>query len=341
MKKILSMVAIMTLGVVNVNALTPVSTPVNNTAKLNYTVGSVAQSEVTSNQDTFLVDRLIDVQVVNNDPSKTIPVTPGATVQTLTFTIANQGNDAEDYDVLYEDVAAGVDQYNPTNCKVDVGAGYVAFPTTVNIGAEGSQVVTVQCDIPSLPNVSDGDDASIILKALIKNRTNDTNAVDVAGTVQNVMADAAGTASGDAINDGAHSDTATYHVVSADLTIDKKSCIVSDPINDAASGTTTVHRIPGAIIRYEFEVKNNGSADATAVAITDVITSEYGTSATNIEVRPVVCPGIDAGTGKCNAKTGSAEGNTHTGAGTSNITVNFATVATGTTECGFVEVTIQ
>ena len=51
----------------------------------------------------------------------------------------------------------------------------------------------------------------------------------------------------------------------ANVTIDKSSNIVSDPVN----GTTNAKFIPGAIVRYCILATNNGSATTTAIAITD------------------------------------------------------------------------
>lgn len=51
----------------------------------------------------------------------------------------------------------------------------------------------------------------------------------------------------------------------ANVTIDKSSSIVSDPVN----GTTNAKFIPGAIVRYCILATNNGSATTTAIAITD------------------------------------------------------------------------
>src|SRR3569832_1520524 len=84
--------------------------------------------------------------------------------------------------------------------------------------------------------LSYGDIASYHLKATAKASvgsalSDDSGSADVAGTVQNVFADASGTAPGDAANDKVHSDFADYKVAAATLTVSKSSTVVSDPIS--------------------------------------------------------------------------------------------------------------
>jgi uncharacterized repeat protein (TIGR01451 family) len=352
MRKILIAALGMLLGSSGAWALTQAGEQIKNTVQLTYTVGAAGnvQTPVDADDgDGFIVDRKIDIQVVENDINKTVDVSPNQQDVDLTFIIANQGNDEETYELTMENLVAPDDDFSPSAaCLIDIGDGngYVAFSPTITIAKETNATVKVQCDIPNTPTVRDDYNATIRLIATANNLHNRPNQCehsdpDTLGTVatdaQNVCADLIGTG-GDLNHDGIHSDNGTYHVKSADLTATKSSCVVSDPVN----GTSNPKRIPGAVIRYEIEIKNNGSAEAKDVQVTDPIKAQFGTSAANLDIRTAACPGTDAGTHACAAKTGASEANANTsGAGTNSVTLDYNTVAAGSTECGFIEVTIE
>jgi uncharacterized repeat protein (TIGR01451 family) len=58
--------------------------------------------------------------------------------------------------------------------------------------------------------------------------------------------------------------------VTATLAVTKTSTVISDPFNL----TNSPKRIPGAVVEYCITVQNNGSADATSVVLTDVLTTQ-------------------------------------------------------------------
>lgn len=97
--------------------------------------------------------------------------------------------------------------------------------------------------------------------------TDDAGAADVAGTIQNVFADAAGTSATDGVEDGKHSADDAYRVGTATITVSKQSLVYWDPINELA----TPKAIPGAVVLYCITVKNEGGTAATDVTISDVI----------------------------------------------------------------------
>src|SRR5262245_36080146 len=68
---------------------TTAGTDITNSATVNYSVGLVPQTAVTSNTATFKVDHKVDFSVTSNGVTNT---NPGALDQGLSFTVANEGN---------------------------------------------------------------------------------------------------------------------------------------------------------------------------------------------------------------------------------------------------------
>lgn len=359
MKKILIMASVMSFGVIAVNAAgTDYGTNIANSATLSYSVGGVAQTTVPSNTDTFVVDRKVDVEVATTD-AVNVEVVPGDNIapqdnnKALTFTVTNSSNGAQSYILDVSNLATGTatigaggtDNIDFTGdfkvCTDATCTGGNIAGTEIAFTEDQAITYYVFADIPT--NTANDSRASIALTATAVNTgtttpmTDDSGSADDAATVQVVFAEAAGTA-GDAQYDGKHSALSAYEVVSATLTVVKSSCVLSDPVNAG----TNPKRIPGAVIRYAIQIANTGSAAATNVSLADTIAAQYGTSAANLEVRTAACAGINAGTNACAARAGTVEpvGNT-AGAGTNSVTLDYATVAAGTTECGYIEVTIQ
>ena len=334
MKKILVIASTMLFGLIGANAaMTAPGVSINNTATLSYDVGGVNQTDVNASDAGFVVDRKVDVEVANTDPAKTVDVTPAAADQELHFTIANKGNDTEEYTLSYADLTAPDDQYNPSNCQIDAGAGFVNFTTTITIAAETNATVTVQCDIPAQGTVHNDDNGTIVLTAAVNGRTKANDDVDDPAVVQDVFADGAGE-TGDAAYDGKHSDRGTYHVVSADLSLVKTSIVTEDPVH-AAGGATQPHRIPGATVRYCFVVDNNGSADASNVNITDDFTADNKDKLTVVKAGHVV----QANSTACDcAAVADASGDVSTA---NAIKTGAATVNANQRMCAYIEATVN
>lgn len=266
---------------------TKAGTQVNDSASVSFTVGGVAQTSQ-PNPNTpvalFKVDRRIDVTVTSDDPSSSVDVAPKATGQVLTFTVTNSTNDYMDYALA---VANGSgDDFDPTspNVFVESGAtlGYQPLEDTATFIDELAEDASIKVYVVStIPDVNgttiiDGSTGALVLTATAHAgndgttggaigalSTNDSGSADVANTVQNVFADAAG--STDAAKDGAFSVSAQYKIASAAIAITKASFVLWDPVNLY----TNPKAIPGAVMVYCIEVKNTGGTDATSVSVSD------------------------------------------------------------------------
>jgi len=316
------------------------NTSVNNTATLNYNVGGTAQTELSASDSGFVVDRKIDLTVANTDTDKKIAVSPSSTAQILTYTIENTGNDTDTYDlsVVQADGSNGAsDDYDAQGCKIFDGATEI---TSISLASDESKTLSVKCDIPNAgdPTVKDGQTSKVWLLATINGRTKANNDADDPTVVQDVFADGASTEllSSDSAFDGKHSDMGTYLVATATLSVTKTSMVLSDPITDA-SGATEAHRIPGAKLRYCFQVDNTGSTDATDVHIGDDMSTNNKDKLTYVKSGKVLqdissscdCAGITD-------TSGSLSG--------SSVDINLGTVTSATATaraCAYIEATIN
>lgn len=284
-------------------------TTISNQATIAYQVGSVAQTPIDSDGDgnfangpettDFLVDRMVDLTVAEADGTYT-DVSPGATAQVVTFTVANTGNATLDFDLSgavnlangTADPFGGTDNLDVTIVDVFVdsdgpgptGGGYVSGAHTYSAAADTAdfiddlpqdQMINVYVVVNVPAAAVDGDIAGIILTALARNTDGsalvETAGADTAG-VDTVFADGAGDT--DAARDAQYSDTDAFRIQAATLTVSKIATVVEDPIN----GAVNPKAIPGANIEYQVTITNAAGAGATAsnVVFSDDLTTEIG-----------------------------------------------------------------
>jgi len=355
MKKILVIAGTMLFGFIGANATgTNYNIDINNNATLSYSVGGVSQTDEVSNTDTFKVDRKVDTTVATTDTTNKI-VVPGDNIapqdnnKPLTFTVTNNSNGAQSYILEVSNLATG------TATLAGGGTDNIDFTGDVKVCTDATctggniagteiaftedQTITyyVFADIPA--NTADDSRASIALTATAVDTgtttpmTDDKGIADDAATVQVVFAEGAGDAAGDAQYDGKHSALSAYEVVTATVDASKTSCIIWDPVNL----TTNPKRIPGAVVRYAVDVNNTGSADATSVSLSDGLQSDlsYGTSAP----APAAVARISTETCTC-TNPGADNGDSISESG-GTVTANYDTVAAGTHECAYFDVTIN
>ncbi|NNC38381.1 MAG: hypothetical protein HKO02_13065 [Hyphomonadaceae bacterium] len=286
--------------------LTPAGTNVQNTFTLDYQVSGVDQPTIdtgTSGTNTpteFTVDRLIDLTVDSTADSN---VAPGATGETLEFSVTNTGNDTQAYDLSLFDPTT--DTFEATSLSVlyyvddgdgifdpDTGSGgtdgvgvpYVPGTTgpTADIAADGILWVVVTGDIPG--TATDGQTDAIVLVADTLEPTTgstpgapvvaDTGGNTLTGAAENVLGDGSGTAPADAANAGDHSATGTFIIAAADVSASKSVTVFLEDGVDAATcgtipgtGDTDPLSIPGSCVEYVISATNAGTASATATAI--------------------------------------------------------------------------
>ena len=266
---------------------TAANTPVNNQATVDYTVGTVNQPDVNSNITTFVVDRRVLVTVAEVGGAYT-DVAPGSTAQVLTFTVTNNTNATMDYRLLVSQDTTGTNDAFGNTDDFDATAPQAFYDANDNGVYDGADTPTFLDEVPAdatrrvfiVSNIplgqANGNSAGLTLTAIaadaggagLGSDSTQTAGAEDPAVVDTVFGDVAGDT--DAARDGRHSDDDAYRIQTAALTVTKTSTVISDPFNL----TTNPKRIPGAVVEYCITVANGGSAAATAVVVSDVLTGQ-------------------------------------------------------------------
>ena len=280
---------------------------IDNTASVDYQVGGIDQSTVTSNTATFVVDNRIDLTVTTVDVA-IVNVVPGATDRVLTLSVTNDGNTVQDYSLAAAISATGAfgetESFDAGNVRVfadgNANGTYELANDTATYIDELAPDATITVFVVSDIAVSqvDGDVASYDLIATTAVggtaasqgadiTSDDSGDADLPGTVQIVFADGAGSA--DAANDGQHSSKDGYKILSASLSVVKGSSVSDDPIN----GGTNPKAIPGATVDYTIDIDNTGAASATGVMLVDAIPANTAFVVGSVNTSPAVGPTVE------------------------------------------------
>lgn len=352
---------------VSMAAGTVSGTNVDNTAVINFKVNGVDQTAV-QNTVTFKVDDKVSLTVVANDAGA-VTTYPGSNVQAMKFTVTNTGNTVHDFAVT-ETLLAGatlagqtVAFYEDTNSNGAYNSGVDnALPISGGkayldeLAVDGSKVVFLVVTVPLTATngqaanyrvtaeAYQGGGASA-LGALTKTQADaDKLIADVPGTVQIVLADAAG--DGDVAVDGkvGKDGTTGFSVSAANLTVTKTSAVYSDPVN----GTVNPKAIPGAVVTYTITISNGaGAASATNVAITDSLNTEI--TATHLTFLTQYNDGVTAcaaGEGivvaaVCKTNAADADNGDWNVTGANTVTVTGLTLNAGDSVTAKFQVTVQ
>lgn len=257
---------------------------ITNSVSVSYQVGNDPNTQQSvTDTDTFTVDRRIDVNV-NLTSASPVTVAPGQVRAVLAFDVTNLSNDTVDLDlstVLTGGTSANIENitiFRDANGdgvlqQTEIDAGAITFLDEVaaddGTGAQTLEVIVV-ADITT--DAVNGDTFDIVLVADAHEAGAAGLGAEITATagantsgVDTVLADGSGSGE-EAANDGAHSDTGSFAVAGALVSVVKSSRIVSDPVN----GTTNPKAIPGAVIEYCIAVTNAaGAATATDVTVND------------------------------------------------------------------------
>ena len=258
---------------------TSAGSTIRNEVSVSYNVGGVTQNAATAS-DVFIVDQRVNV-TVNFVGSATV-VNPGQNGASLAFDVTNLSNNTVDLDLaaaLRNGTAGNIGNFeiyldadnDGVLSAVDEAAGPITFLDEVGTAANGVTVkVIVLADI-GLGAVN-ADTFNVALTA-------NAHAGGTVGTLGTELVESAANTSGidtvlfdgqgdtDQARDGAFSDTGTYTVAGAVVTVAKSSRVVSDPVNFENNPKA----IPGATVEYCITVANaaGAAAEATDVAVSD------------------------------------------------------------------------
>jgi len=307
-KTVLSIVASLLLGSQAYALGTDAGTDITNSATLSYKAGGVDQPDVTSNTDTFKVDKKIDM-VLSTDDSTQVEVTPGQEDRITSYTFKNEGNANQKFKFEVANLPNGEEaDYNTKKDNDDVNNLEIQCTYTDGSGSsqtagwDSSFVIEIKEDTEASCEVradiktaadggEDGDIMNVELKATAYKDDGsapeeETTGADTQDSVDIVFADGESVANGansglgdtaaddnstkgDTAGDGIEVARSGYIIKTPILSVNKTSCPVSDPVNN----TDNPKRIPGAIVRYMFDIKNTGSSDASGVTLKDTLDS--------------------------------------------------------------------
>jgi hypothetical protein len=295
MKNILSMAAAMVLCSVAVSAAgTASGTDVTNTATLSFSVGSVAQTDVTSNTDTFKVDKKIDFVLTHSDAVKHLIVVANNKGNNRTFTLTNESNEIQDFTVAVSNLTGNesydskIDSADMQNLEISIDGGstWAIGPVTVdNLAVDGNLTIKVQGDV--LASAIDGEVMNVQLEATAVQdgtttpevNTGNADGTDRKAVVDTVLGEGAGVS--DFANtqfDGKYSAWSGYLVNTPNIDLTKLSCVWKDEVT---TDLTKSKRIPGATVVYVFDLNNtSASTDATGVTLADTLSTDYDVTGT-------------------------------------------------------------
>ena len=293
---------------------TAAGTKVGNTFTLDYAVGGTPQQQITNatgadadgdgvddGATAFVVDRRIDVNVTNTGGGGVVG--NGAGIGTVSFTVTNEGNDNQNYDLSV--VTGGDASTDGTNRKIFFYVDPLGNPLTDPLAVGAIKTEFTGANYPALAPgeailvVVEGDTitgtdtqtASLALVATTRTPTTyldgstpatqgveqaDADGANAIDAVENVFADASG-AAGDAANNGAHAAGATFTVAAAALAgtkdvfvlnQDGSDCPAATPVKPTAS-IAGAYAVPGACVAYVIDVANNGGSTATDIDVSD------------------------------------------------------------------------
>ena len=289
---------------------TDAGTTVSNQASVAYEVSGQAQTPIDSSPagnsvpgngatTDFEVDRRVDFELVED--GVTDQVAPNTTGHTFDFTLTNESNGAMDFSVVLTQLGSGDAAVNGfADTDVDVSNTSINIAYVDNLAEDDNTVITVTGDVAAA--LANGDVANIQITVTALDPAGNSGTpialvdgagnADDPGVVDNIFADPD--------NDAIEIATDGLEIVSAALSIQKTSEVVSDPFGGTAPNAKAV---PDAVIEYTVVIDNGtGSADADNVVITDNIqipdvlfeTAAYG-AGQNVLVDGTPCNADDAG----------------------------------------------
>ena len=290
---------------------TDAGTQIDNTATVGYKVGGVVQTPEVSPTSTFFVDQVVDFVVAEADSADTL-AGAGEQDAVARFTVTNTGNAPQDFALSVADLVGGtvfsldtIDTDALTifvdvndNDVYDAGTDIATFIDELSAddtaAADADNVISVFVlgDIPGTADGSVPDAANIELTAtahvaggatVLGAAEAESGGNDDTGSVQIIFSAAvdSGATATAAGQDG-------YLVAAANLSADKTSTVVSDPLGQAFPLALA---IPGAFVQYEVTITNTGDLPATEVQVTDAIPSDltfetgtYNGAASDVEI---------------------------------------------------------
>lgn len=254
---------------------TAATTPISNTATVNYTVNAASLSA--SDTVVLTVQEYIDFTVSWQDAANVVVATP-STEQVLSYQVINTGNGTEEFSlsVFNADIT---DQFDPVNARIyfDEGNGswdgatvetlYVPGVNDPILDANGIDRIQLYVvnDIPAALTIGDLGNSRLDVTV---------NTAGASGAAAGTVLNAAGDSGVNAVigaSQAQASVTGTYEVNSIGAVavgLSKSSAVINNLEGCIAAPCDPN---PGATIRYTIAVNVSGTGTAESLVITDVV----------------------------------------------------------------------
>ena len=249
-------------------------TIVTNTATVNYTVATVAQTPITANT-AFSVDTIVRFNLTGGVQ---VDVTPGDTNRSQVYTLTNTSNATSQFTLTPSNLTgdnfqmntpgtgtAGVNVYADTNGNGVYNAGTdLQVVANISLANGASAVYFLVGDTPLTPVNNDVAQVQLAVQAI--------NPTTSAAWVNDAGADTQGGVVGYVAQIVVGNNTATnggsFRIQTATLAVTKSSSVIWDPINLFGAARKA---IPLSIMQYQILVVNSGSSSATLQNVTDTL----------------------------------------------------------------------
>ena len=168
---------------------THAGTAIANQAQIAYALGGI-DSNLSSNSDRFVVDRVVDVQTAWQDAAP-VKVAAGDQGRVLTFLVTNEGNGEDNLTLSYDHntssdfIPTGVTLYEDTNGNGRYDPGADANVTGLSLAADANATIFLVGAIPDDNSTVSGNTSHEILQAATE--SNATAGADHPGAVDVVI----------------------------------------------------------------------------------------------------------------------------------------------------------
>lgn len=339
-------------------AITAAGVDIVNTVNLTYSVGSQAQTPVSADA-TFKVDRLINYTFVANTTANLTAVTPSQTNVDITFTVSNEGNEAQNFIFSAADLATNATfQINGTGSSYTDEVVYAAVnsatfwegavsaglqiqaASTLNVPANTDQAsatktktVTMRLTMPAAPaqifNVSAADAVFPTLATIDATGTLNDVKVDTAALGVSVTAKAT---DGSGVQLTLDKTAANGLTTKENVFADAVAVLTSGTTYKSEKSTTTGYKFGTAMLKMTKTAAitampagvtgytNNAAIPGATVEYT-ISVQNYGTgAASTVAVSDTLPATLDYSTLALTSTTGAASSSANTSTGVVNAT---------------------
>ncbi|NOT15184.1 MAG: isopeptide-forming domain-containing fimbrial protein [Methylotenera sp.] len=263
---------------------------ITNSVVASYSIGAVAQPDITSNTASFTVDELIDLTLTWQDGAPVNVNSPDIN-DALTFLLTNTGNGQEKFNLTRNNAMLG-DNYNPLNGTA--GSIFIENGLQAGFQSSGFNADTLYISGVNEPNLVADASVRIYVNSDTPNSLTNGNVGDVQLHAASATTGAAGATSGTTLAGLGTSGTDAV-VGNSSAQVDRVGRYIASGLSVQVSKTASCTPAPancskaaaGTIITYTLQVALAGAGAASNLIITDPLPAELTYIANSLKVGSV------------------------------------------------------